>query len=53
MLRVEATTVPDLPLEDTGWEDDERHARTGEQADPGARADVGDDRRVLPPMGGR
>ena len=28
MFRVEATTVPDLPLEDAGWEDDERHPRT-------------------------
>lgn len=29
MFRVESTTVPDLPLEDAGWEDDERHPRTG------------------------
>jgi uncharacterized damage-inducible protein DinB len=28
MFRVEWTTVPDLPLEDAGWEDDERHPRT-------------------------
>ena len=28
MFRVESTTVPDLPLEDAGWEDDERHPRT-------------------------
>ena len=28
MFGVEATTVPDLPLEDAGWEDDERHPRT-------------------------
>jgi uncharacterized damage-inducible protein DinB len=27
MFRVESTTVPDLPLEDAGWEDDERHPR--------------------------
>jgi uncharacterized damage-inducible protein DinB len=27
LFRVEATTVPDLPLEDAGWEDDERHPR--------------------------
>jgi uncharacterized damage-inducible protein DinB len=27
MFRVQATTVPDLPLEDAGWEDDERHPR--------------------------
>ena len=28
MFRVAATTVPDLPLEDAGWEDDEDHPRT-------------------------
>jgi uncharacterized damage-inducible protein DinB len=28
MFRVESTTVPDLPLEDAGWEDDENHPRT-------------------------
>ena len=28
LFRVETTTVPDLPLEDAGWEDDERHPRT-------------------------
>jgi uncharacterized damage-inducible protein DinB len=28
MFRVEETTVPDLPLEDAGWEDDERRPRT-------------------------
>jgi uncharacterized damage-inducible protein DinB len=27
MFRVTATTVPDLPLEDAGWEDDEDHPR--------------------------
>jgi uncharacterized damage-inducible protein DinB len=27
MFRVESTTVPDLPLEDAGWEDDERNPR--------------------------
>jgi uncharacterized damage-inducible protein DinB len=27
MFRVESTTVPDLPLEDAGWEDDEDHPR--------------------------
>jgi uncharacterized damage-inducible protein DinB len=27
MFRVESTTVPDLPLEDAGWEDDETHPR--------------------------
>ena len=31
MFRVEATTVPDLPLEDAGWEDDERHPRTASE----------------------
>lgn len=28
MFRVAAPTVPDLALEDAGWEDDERHPRT-------------------------
>ena len=28
MFRVAATTVPDLPLVDAGWEDDEDHPRT-------------------------
>ena len=28
MFRVEQATVPDLPLEDAGWEDDENHPRT-------------------------
>jgi uncharacterized damage-inducible protein DinB len=28
MFRVANTTVPDLPLEDAGWEDDESHPRT-------------------------
>ena len=28
MFRVASTTVPDLPLEDAGWEDDETHPRT-------------------------
>jgi uncharacterized damage-inducible protein DinB len=28
MFRVAATTVPGLPLEDAGWEDDEDHPRT-------------------------
>ena len=27
MFRVDSTTVPDLPLEDAGWEDDEDHPR--------------------------
>jgi uncharacterized damage-inducible protein DinB len=27
MFRVASTTVPDLPLEDAGWEDDEAHPR--------------------------
>lgn len=28
MFRVASTTVPDLPLEDAGWEDDEDHPRS-------------------------
>jgi uncharacterized damage-inducible protein DinB len=28
MFRVTETTVPDLPLEDAGWEDDEAHPRS-------------------------
>lgn len=28
MFRVARTTVPDLPLEDAGWEDDEDHPRS-------------------------
>ena len=28
LFAVESTTVPDLPLEDAGWEDDEDHPRT-------------------------
>jgi uncharacterized damage-inducible protein DinB len=31
MFRVETSTVPDLPLEDAGWEDDERHPRTASE----------------------
>jgi uncharacterized damage-inducible protein DinB len=31
MFRVVATTVPDLPLEDAGWEDDERHPRRADE----------------------
>jgi uncharacterized damage-inducible protein DinB len=31
MFRVESTTVPDLPLADAGWEDDERHPRAASQ----------------------
>jgi uncharacterized damage-inducible protein DinB len=31
MFAVESTTVPDLPLEDAGWEDDERHPRTASE----------------------
>ena len=27
MFRVDSTTVPDLPIEDAGWEDDETHPR--------------------------
>lgn len=35
MFRVETTTVPNLPLEDAGWEDDERHARTAAELTEG------------------
>lgn len=31
MFRVASTTVPDLPLEDAGWEDDEDHPRRAEE----------------------
>jgi uncharacterized damage-inducible protein DinB len=31
MFRVATTTVPDLPLEDAGWEDDEHHPRGAEE----------------------
>ena len=31
MFAVESTTVPDLPLEDAGWEDDEHHPRTASE----------------------
>ena len=31
MFRVSSTTVPDLPLEDAGWEDDEEHPRSAEE----------------------
>ena len=31
MFRVTSTTVPDLPLEDAGWEDDEDHPRGAAQ----------------------
>jgi uncharacterized damage-inducible protein DinB len=31
MFRVESTTVPDLPLEDAGWKDDERQPRTASE----------------------
>ena len=30
-FRMDHTTVPDLPIEDAGWEDDEDHPRTGEE----------------------
>jgi uncharacterized damage-inducible protein DinB len=30
-FRVASTTVPDLPLEDAGWEDDENHPRRAEE----------------------
>jgi uncharacterized damage-inducible protein DinB len=28
MFRVQSTTVPELPLADAGWEDDENHPRS-------------------------
>jgi uncharacterized damage-inducible protein DinB len=31
MFAVESTTVPDLPLEDAGWEDDENHPRSASE----------------------
>src|SRR5262245_25687261 len=31
LFRVDSTTVPDLPLEDAGWEDDETHPRTASE----------------------
>jgi len=31
MFRVASTTVPDLPLDDAGWEDDETHPRTSSE----------------------
>ena len=31
MFRVARTTVPDLPLEKAGWEDDESHPRTASE----------------------
>jgi uncharacterized damage-inducible protein DinB len=31
MFRVDSTTLPDLPLEDAGWEDDERRPRTASE----------------------
>ena len=35
MFAVESTTVPDLPLEDAGWEDDENHPRTAAELTDG------------------
>jgi uncharacterized damage-inducible protein DinB len=31
LFRVSSTTVPDLPLEDAGWEDDETHPRGADE----------------------
>ena len=31
LFRVESTTVPDLPLADAGWEDDEAHPRAASE----------------------
>lgn len=37
VFRVDSTTVPDLPLEDAGWEDDEDHPRSAEELVDGLR----------------
>jgi len=37
LFRVESTTVPDLPLEDAGWEDDEDHPRSAGELVDGLR----------------
>ena len=36
-FRVESTTVPDLALEEAGWEDDEDHPRSAEELVDGLR----------------
>lgn len=37
LFRVDRTTVPDLPLEDAGWEDDEDRPRSAEELVDGLR----------------
>ena len=37
LFRVDHTTVPGLPLEDAGWEDDEDHPRSAEELVDGLR----------------
>ena len=37
LFRVDSTTVPDLPLEDAGWEDDEDHPRSARELVDGLR----------------
>ena len=37
LFRVDRTTVPDLPLENAGWEDDEDHPRSAEELVDGLR----------------
>jgi len=37
LFRVDRTTVPDLPLEHAGWEDDEDHPRSAEELVDGLR----------------
>ena len=37
LFRVASTTVPDLPLEDAGWEDDEDHPRDADELVEGLR----------------
>ncbi len=37
LFRVDRTTVPGLPLEDAGWEDDEDHHRSAEELVDGLR----------------
>ena len=41
MFRVSSSTVPDLPLEDAGWEDDEEHPRSADRARRRVRAGPG------------
>ena len=52
LFRVTSTTVPDLPLEDAGWEDDEDHPRDAAELGRRPHRDVGGDRRLPAPMDG-